>query len=600
MTIPNPKPVYSKRGDAAHAAHAAAVARFDLLANLRLVVFAVALAIAVAAWRGVLHPGWIALPVAVFAALVVWHARIERRRARARLLTRFYEQGLARLAGDWAGKGVPGDEHVPTHHPYATDLDLFGHGGLFELLCRAQTRHGENTLAAWLLHPAAADAARARQAAVAELRDALDLREDLAVLGRTVRAGVHEKTLRAWAEAPPVYPTAALPIVAALLAVAGAAALVFALAVGNAEPLLLVAVVDLAYTGLTGRRVTRVSALVDAPARELTVLAAVLARFEREQFAAALLQRAVQSLTADGRTASQCMAQLEKRVSMLDQARNQLFAPIAILCQWGVLWTWAIERWRLRHASRVPRWLDALGELEALLSLASHHFENPADPFPELIEGPAELHAEGLGHPLFPVARFVPNDVHLGGVERLLVVSGSNMSGKSTLLRSVGVNAVLAQAGAPVRSASLQMTSFAVGATIHVLDSIQEGASRFYAEIMRLKQLQDMARGGVPLLFLLDEILHGTNSHDRRVGAAAVLSTFIEAGAVGLVTTHDLAITAIADDPALCARNVHFEDHFAAEGLSFDYRLRDGVVQQSNALRLMRHIGLDVTDEAEE
>jgi DNA mismatch repair ATPase MutS len=188
----------------------------------------------------------------------------------------------------------------------------------------------------------------------------------------------------------------------------------------------------------------------------------------------------------------------------------------------------------------------------------------------------------------------VPNDIALGEEPRLLLVSGSNMSGKSTLLRTVGVSLVLAQAGAPVRGASLTLSPLALGSSIRVHDSLQAGSSRFYAEITRLRQIMDLATGQTPLLFLLDEILHGTNSSDRRVGAEAVIRGLLDRGALGLVTTHDLALADAAEALAPRARNVHFEDHVECGRIAFDYRMRDGVVKKSNALALMRAVGLEV------
>jgi DNA mismatch repair ATPase MutS len=206
----------------------------------------------------------------------------------------------------------------------------------------------------------------------------------------------------------------------------------------------------------------------------------------------------------------------------------------------------------------------------------------------------AVFEGQQLGHPLLPAAGMVRNDVHLTSDRQLLVVSGSNMSGKSTLLRTVGINAVLALAGAPVRAASLRISPLAIGATLRIQDSLQEGRSRFYAEITRIRELADLARGPVPLLFLLDELLHGTNSHDRLIGAAGVLRSFLDRGAIGLITTHDLALTAVADELSPRAANVHFEDWLEGNDIRFDYRMKSGPVTRSNAIALMRAVGLDV------
>jgi DNA mismatch repair ATPase MutS len=243
----------------------------------------------------------------------------------------------------------------------------------------------------------------------------------------------------------------------------------------------------------------------------------------------------------------------------------------------------------------VPRWLAAIGEFEALSSLASHAWEHPDDPFPSFSdEGEPVFDGDGLGHPLIPEGRCIRNDVHLGEALHLLIVSGSNMSGKSTLLRTVGVNAVLALAGAPVRATRLRLSQLAVGASIRIVDSLQDGTSRFYAEVKRLGQVVEISRGPTSLLFLLDEILSGTNSHDRAIGAEAVVRRLVESGSIGLVTTHDLALARIADSLGERAANVHFEDHLEEGRMVFDYRMQPGIVRKSNALALMRAVGLEV------
>jgi DNA mismatch repair ATPase MutS len=242
----------------------------------------------------------------------------------------------------------------------------------------------------------------------------------------------------------------------------------------------------------------------------------------------------------------------------------------------------------------VRGWIAAVGEIGALSSLAGYAYEHPDNSFPEFSDQGLCFEGEGLGHPLIAGDRMVRNDVRLGEDLRVLVVSGSNMSGKSTLLRTIGANTVLAMAGAPVCARRLRLSPFVVGATIRITDSLQAGSSRFYVEITRLRQLMDLTRGPRPLLFLLDELLHGTNSNDRRIGGEAVVRSLVERGAAGLLTTHDLALAHIAETLAPRAANVHFEDHLEDGKISFDYKMRPGVVEKSNALGLMRSIGLDV------
>jgi DNA mismatch repair ATPase MutS len=271
-----------------------------------------------------------------------------------------------------------------------------------------------------------------------------------------------------------------------------------------------------------------------------------------------------------------------------------IFAPVAAMLLLGTQLAFALERWRAASGGAVVRWLDAVGRLEAVVALAGFAFERPDDVFPEITAGAPCFSGEGLGHPLLPASVCVRNDVKLDPPLRLLLVSGSNMSGKSTLLRTVGVLAVLAQAGAPVRARRLRLSPLALGACIHVRDSLRRGTSHFYAEILRVRLLLELGDERRALLFLLDEVLQGTNSHDRRTGAEALVRQLLDRGGVGLVTTHDLALAEIVGTLGDRAANVHFEDRVEDGRMTFDYLLKPGVVRKSNALELMRHIGLDV------
>jgi len=333
------------------------------------------------------------------------------------------------------------------------------------------------------------------------------------------------------------------------------------------------------------------------------VLAVVLARIEQETFVAnrlTLLQQSLGDTDARRRmAASVSIHRLHWLVELHDWQHNAIFAAVAAAVLWGTHLALSIEAWRRAHGRHVREWLRVCGEFEALASLSAYRYEHPADPFPELFNGDRQsplFDGARLGHPLIPATRMVRNDVALGRDIQLLVVSGSNMSGKSTLLRTVGVNAVLAFAGAPVRATRLRLSPLRIGATLRIQDSLQEGRSRFFAEISRIREVADLAAGPTPVLFLLDELLHGTNSHDRAVGAAGVLRALVERGGIGLVTTHDLALTAIADDFHGHAANVHFDDRFEGGTIAFDYVMKPGPVTRSNALALMRAVGLEVQE----
>jgi len=337
---------------------------------------------------------------------------------------------------------------------------------------------------------------------------------------------------------------------------------------------------------------------IETPEHDLALLAALLARVERERFASPGLAALHRVLMTDGVPPSRRIAQLRAIVSWLDSTHNLLFEPFAAVLLVRSQLALAINRWHRAYGPAVGAWLVAVGELEALAALGTYAYEHPDDPFPALVDDTPLFDAVSLGHPLIPGATAVRNDVSLAGsggaAPQVLVVSGSNMSGKSTLLRAVGVNVVLALAGAPVRAARLRLSPLAIGATLRVEDSLQEGHSRFYTEILRIRSIVELTRGITPVLFLLDEILHGTNSYDRRIGAEAIVRALVGRGAIGLVTTHDLALTEFTATLGPAAANVHFEDRVENGAMVFDYTMRPGVVERSNALALMRAVGLDV------
>jgi hypothetical protein len=589
-----PQDEYRQRADRQTHRAAEAGRLEETISRLRLgVALAAALIAALAFGLGRISPWWLAAPAVAFVALVVVHARVRGRRRRAERGRAFYERGRARLDGQWAGAGRTGARFLELHHPYADDLDVFGRGSLFELLCGARTAIGEETLAAWLLAPADLPSVRARQAAVQELTPHLDLREDLAALGEDVAATVRPEALTRLA-ARTARPSGARLRLGAAAVTAATLGVVALWAVGWVSVLMMLGA--LAVQGIVRHRlrgpVLDADRAVAGHGPDLEMLAAVLERFEREPLTSPLLAGLRAELEAGSTRPSRMVRRLRLLVDLFDSRRNQFFAPIALLTMWDVHCALAIEAWRARHGASVGTWLTAVGQLEALCSLAGFAWEHPADVYPELDENETRFQAAGLGHPLMPEARCVRNDVALGGATRVLIVSGSNMSGKSTLLRAVGVNAVLALTGAPVRASRLRLSRLSVGATLRIRDSLQEGTSRFYAELVRLRDLVGIADGPIPLLFLLDEILHGTNSHDRRLGAAAVVSGLVQRGAIGLVTTHDLALSEVANDAEVRATNVHFEDRLEDGQMVFDYRMRPGVVRTSNALALMRTLGL--------
>ncbi|MGH9753837.1 MAG: MutS-related protein [Blastocatellia bacterium] len=596
-TLTDPRDEYASRLAARRAALNHEQQRSRKIWFWRRVVFATIALMIILAFDKIVPWPLVAAPVIVFIALMALHQRIQAVVARLERAVKFYDRGLARLEDNWSGGGETGERFADKSHPYSEDLDLFGKGSLFELLSTARTKAGEERLASWLLTAAPVPEILARQQSVDELRPRLDLREDVALLGDEVNAGAHPEELAAWAAQPSVFTarqTRWLQMAALLIGLFSAAAVVMWFGFGYRKTAMVALMIEATFLFLYRAQIGRVVADVERPGRELSLLAEILGRLEQERFASPKLVKLRSELDTEGKPPSRQIARLSRLIQVLDSLKNQFFAPIAFVLLIPAQLALAIERWRRHAGAKIPQWLDTVAEIESLSSLASYAYEHPRDPFPELVEGEALFDGESLGHPLIAESRSVRNDARLGAAHAALIVSGSNMSGKSTLMRTVGTNVVLAQAGAPVRARRLRLSPLAIGASIHILDSLQTGASRFYAEITRLRQIVELTRGELPLLFLLDEILSGTNSHDRLIGAEAVVKSLVERGAIGLVTTHDLALTRIVETLNGRAANVHFEDHLENGRMVFDYKMQPGIVRRSNALELMRSVGLEV------
>jgi hypothetical protein len=601
--VSDPRGEYSKQLEA-YLQMVAAKSRFHIqIGNFKVAVVVAGL---VLAWfclhKEALSSYWLLVPIGWYLTLAFSHERILRSRSRAESAAGFYHRGIARIEDRWAGMGQTGDRFRNDQHVYADDLDLFGRGCLFELLSTARLPMGENQLANWLRVPSSKAAILERQGLVAELRGKLDLHRDMAVTGDELRARLNPESLTGWAEAQPLMPGAALRMGAIALALAAVAAFVFYLTTFIYWPMLTVLLAEVFFRRALRRRAEAVVEGISCNAEGLLLFADILQRLERESFTSPRLQEFATELKRDAQPASHLIRKLARIVYWIDAHHSLLGHLFEVPLLYTVQIAFASESWRQRYGARMRASVKIVGEIEALLSLATYSYEHPADPFPEFVE-PAGLSAhfagEDLGHPLIAAAKCVRNSVQLDNETRVLLVSGSNMSGKSTLLRAVGINTVLAMAGAPVRGQSLRLTPLAIGTRIHSTDSLQEGRSTFYTEILHIRRVFDLANGDLaaerrPLLFLFDELLEGTNSKDRRIGAEGLIRGLLQRHAIGIVTTHDLALTEITSALGNSIRNVHFEDQVENGTMRFDYTLRDGVVTKSNALALMRIIGLEI------
>jgi hypothetical protein len=555
--------------------------------------------------------GWVALGVlsVVFVALVLLHGKIEDAKERASAALRFHERGLARLDHAWDRLPKTSERFRSGDHPFAGDLDIFGHASLMQLVDATETVFGETKLAR-LLSLSGIDAwpedVLARQQAARDLASRFAFREALATAGGVLADEKPDAApLLAWAEERGSLPTALAVLAWVLPALAIATILSGLLLSSSSSVVTLVVTAEIAVGIVVSTRLTPMLSAASSRESAATRWREMIAAIEREPFDATagpggrtpLLHTLRDRLASGERRASEEIAALARIVGFVDARRNEVFRFfIGPFLFWDAHCAFALLRWRARAGARLRGWLEVLGDVEALASLAAFASERPEFAWPETAPD-AALEARELGHPIIPAGQRVGNDVRLPSPGRALVVTGSNMSGKSTLLRAIGVNAVLAFAGAPACARALRIGPARIVTSMRVEDSLEHGVSHFYAELRRLKRVLDLAHEpGPPVLFLLDEILHGTNSRERVIGACAVVRELLERGALGAVSTHDLGITALERELGGRVQNVHFEEQVDGEAMTFDYRLRPGIVRSSNALRLMRAIGIEVRE----
>jgi hypothetical protein len=604
---PPPAEVYEERRLMFSRRAAEITERFNRVATLRLVTFLAAVALAgFAIWRAAAVAGVLAAALLVaFVVLVVFHGRLARRRRRSLLFARLNEEALWRLARDWERLPLRHDVRAGAEHPYAADLDVFGRASLFHLLDTTTSPMGTARLRAWLSAPAAAGAVRERQAAVAELAGRVELREELQFLGRDRgEEGPDPEPFLRWAEGERWLEGRRALLWAArlsppLLFGSLAAWLLHVLPV-PVWPLFLIvnALVWLRLGGGTEAVLRSVRAQHGAFAAYADQLA-LLGRLDASQ---PPLRRLREAVTVDGVAGDRLMRRLDAILSFVLTAGMGSLQYMALqgLFLWNVHVLDALERWQRRVGGRARAWLDAIGDVEALAALAGLAHGNPAWAYPDVNEAADRIAFELAGHPLIEPGRRVDNDVTVGPAGTFLLVTGSNMSGKSTLLRTVGLNVVLAGAGGPVCARSLRLPPALVWTSMRIEDSLERGVSYFLAEVQRLKQIVDAAcaagESGPLVCYLLDEVLQGTNTAERQIAARGIIGVLVQRPVVGAVSTHDLTL---ADAPELSAvaERAHFRETVTVQdgggpAMTFDYRLRPGLATSTNALRLLEIIGL--------
>jgi len=541
-------------------------------------------------------PPWLALPptIALFASIPL--LRFQTEILRLQRLQVFHETNLARVDGTQTQSGHTGEEFHTSSHLYARDLNVLGPDSLFGLLATVRTGVAQRGLARLLLEPASSQPILERQRCVQELTPLTALREQIALLGPSRFHDLPATLFDSWLDDPPptFHPAVTWTLVLASIALFSLllAGLLHSATWSALLPNLAIVFALQASVALKVR--SRVLPILNASrvSNQMQLFADGLALLDRQSFTSPRLC-ALQQSCREPIKATVALRRIQNQFIIVDQRNKQYFYAVSLFLSAGTHAAIAIANWKRLYAPAMKQWIAAWAEFEALSALANYAFEHPGDVYPAFAgeKDPAVFQSTALGHPLLPDSICVRNDVSLDASTRFYLISGSNMAGKSTLLRAIGLNAVLAHAGAPVRASSLRLTPLAIGASLALTDSLAEGKSKFLAEVQRLEAILAISKSS-PTLFLIDELFSGTNSHDRCIAADAVLRSLLQHQAIGALSTHDLALTALAT-PQNHGVNLHMASPNPDDPLAFDFRLKPGVNPSSNALAIIRMMGIE-------
>ena len=491
-----------------------------------------------------------------------------------------------------------GNYFLPKVHEYAGDLDIFGHASLYQFVNRTTSDMGAVSLASWLLEPAEPGMIMERQQAIKELKDKMHWRQDIQAFGRetNIRQSTFDKLLQ-WVNEPALFLRFShwkwlrilLPVIILAVVIAAIADLI---PMNSMYAMLLIyAVIAYQVNKAVAPMHDKLSKIVD----EIDALSLSIAVIEKETFTANLNDRLKHRFFSNNEAASVKIRKLKKILDRLDIRYNIVIsAPLNLLLLWNLQQALDLEKWKKEHVADVECWFDTLGDFEALNSLAAIHFNNPGWCFPALHDKHFFIEAKELGHPLIPGIKRVNNYIDIENKGKIMLVTGSNMAGKSTYLRSIGVNTVLAMAGAPVCASSFIISPVQLISSMRIADNLEESTSTFYAELKKLKAVIDKVNAGEKVFILLDEILRGTNSLDRHTGSEALIKQLIRHEAAAIIATHDLGLAEINKSYPDNILNYHFDVQVNNEELYFDYKLKPGVCTSLNASILMKKIGIEL------
>lgn len=535
---------------------------------------------------------------ALFLRLVVVSVKYKEELQHLRLLLQINRQELEIAAGHYTT--LPdAKESLPAVHDYATDLDILGRASLYQYINRTTAEQGHRTLAGWLLAPASVPTILERQEAARELAPQYAWRQQLHAYGLKEKITLQtEAQINNWLLEPRAFGARSWKWIRWIAP--GIILSTLGLYLGdviNGSLFYLLVFVFFVLSGLISRKVSAIYSKLDRAVKEIDTLYSVVRWIEDARFTGTLLRQIQQECTADASTASQKIRTLKSILNRLEYRLNPLvFFPLNTFLFWDLQQVLALEEWKEANRKKVGNWFGAMQTTEALCSLAAVGFNHPQWCYPLFATEHGTLKAAAVGHPLIAAGKRVSSSFATTGTGKIALITGSNMAGKSTFLRSIGVNGVLAMMGSAVCAESFLLSPMQMISSMRVTDNLEENTSTFYAELKKLKWIIEQVNKNAPVFLLLDEMLRGTNSLDRHTGSQALIEQLIRHGAVGMVATHDIGLAALQQQYPGSITNYHFDVQVANDELYFDYLLKEGVCQSLNASILMKKIGIELSE----
>lgn len=531
----------------------------------------------------------------VFGWLVIRHHNAEKKRTFFKRLENINDLELKCLEGDFSGYRT-GAEYHDRDHPYSYDLDIFGKSSLFQYICRTTSKPASDLLAGYLKQPASIEETTRRQEGVAELKPMIEWRQKMMTYGYSCEAAVSDPhALEQWMQSDDYFAKPMnLRIISLIISALTLTTIILVVTGLPASLLAPVLAINFIYYFVQNKKITKLHLQVSRSSDLLKTYASIIRLIENEKFSSSKLTE-LQSVLYGETSASESIRRLSKLVSNLDSRLNVLVSiPLNLLFFNDIHCCLALEGWKRDHSGYTPCWFASMAEFEVISSVANMAFNNPDWVMPRIVPEYFTFRAEDAGHPLIPYSRRINNDIEISGEGKAVLVTGSNMSGKSTFLRTCGVNTVLALAGAPVCAKSFAISHMNVYSSMRLADSLEENISSFYAELRRLHSIITVAENDPKVFLLLDEILRGTNSNDRYTGSVALIKQLTGYGTVAMVATHDLRLTQLTEELPDRIDNYHFDVKVSGEELFFDYKLTPGVCASFNATLLMKKMGIKV------